>query len=91
VASRSLVTRISATIIKDSPSLFWTAQWKSVRKQKYWPSNACLPIEIRVEQLPQWSNRIMPFRSEDALGVPKLQLEWEKDGRGRKSFSERWS
>jgi choline dehydrogenase-like flavoprotein len=73
-------------IIKDSPSLFWTAQWKSVRKQKYWPSNACLPIEIRVEQLPQWSNRISLSDQKDALGVPKLQLEWKKTDAEEKAF-----
>jgi choline dehydrogenase-like flavoprotein len=65
-------------IIKDSASLFWTAQWKSVRKQKYWPSNATLTIEIRVEQLPQWQNRISLSDQKDVLGVPKLQLEWGK-------------
>ena len=65
-------------IIKDSPSLFWTAQWKSVRKQKYWPSNATVTIEIRVEQLPQWQNRISLSDQKDVLGVPKLQLEWGK-------------
>ena len=65
-------------IIKDSPSLFWTAQWKSVRKQKYWPSNANVTIEIRVEQLPQWQNRISLSDQKDVLGVPKLQLEWRK-------------
>jgi choline dehydrogenase-like flavoprotein len=65
-------------IIKDSPSLLRTAQWRSVRKQKYWPSNANLTIEIRVEQLPQWQNRICLSDQKDALGVPKLRLEWKK-------------
>jgi choline dehydrogenase-like flavoprotein len=65
-------------IIKDSPSLLRTAQWRSVRKQKYWPSNASLTIEIRVEQLPQWQNRICLSDQKDALGVPKLRLEWKK-------------
>lgn len=65
-------------ILKDSPSLLRTAQWRSVRKQKYWPSNANLAIEIRVEQLPQWQNRICLSDQKDALGVPKLRLEWNK-------------
>jgi hypothetical protein len=65
-------------ILKDSPSLLRTAQWRSVRKQKYWPSNASLTIEIRVEQLPQWQNRICLSDQKDALGVPKLRLEWKK-------------
>jgi choline dehydrogenase-like flavoprotein len=73
-------------IVKDSPSLFWTAQWKSVRKQKYWPSNAYLPIEIRVEQLPLWKNRICLSEQPDAFGVPKLQLDWQKTDAEEKAF-----
>jgi choline dehydrogenase-like flavoprotein len=65
-------------ILQDSPSLFWTAQWKWVRKQKYWPSNANLYIMIRIEQLPQWCNRICLSDQEDALHLPKLKLEWRK-------------
>jgi choline dehydrogenase-like flavoprotein len=78
--------RDMSAIIKDSPSLFWTAQWKSVRKQKYWPSNANLTIEIRVEQLPQWQNRISLSDQTDALGVPKLQLNWEKTAAEERLF-----
>ena len=45
-------------IFQDLPSLFWTAQWQMMRKQKYWPRNASLQIKIWVEQVPQWQNRI---------------------------------
>jgi choline dehydrogenase-like flavoprotein len=31
-----------------------------------------------VEQLPQWQNRICLSDQKDALGVPKLRLEWKK-------------
>jgi choline dehydrogenase-like flavoprotein len=78
--------RDMSAIIKDWPSLFRTAQWKSVRKQKYWPSNANLTIEIRVEQLPRWQNRISLSDQIDALGVPKLQLNWEKTAAEEKLF-----
>jgi choline dehydrogenase-like flavoprotein len=73
-------------ILRDSPALFHTAQWKSVRKQKYWPANACLPIEIRVEQLPLWSNRISLSDQDDVFGVPRLQLEWKKTAAEEKAF-----
>jgi choline dehydrogenase-like flavoprotein len=66
------------TILQDSPSLFRTAQWKWIRKQCYWPSNADLHIVIRVEQLPRWHNRISLSDQEDALHLPKLKLEWTK-------------
>jgi choline dehydrogenase-like flavoprotein len=74
------------TILKDSPSLLRTAQWRSVRKHKYWPSNANLTIEIRVEQLPQWQNRICLSDQKDALGVPKLRLEWKKTDAEERAF-----
>jgi choline dehydrogenase-like flavoprotein len=73
-------------ILKDSLALFRTAQWKSVRKQKYWPSNAYLPIEIRVEQLPLWSNRISLSGQKDVFGVPRLRLEWKKTEAEEKAF-----
>jgi choline dehydrogenase-like flavoprotein len=73
-------------ILKDSPCLFRTAQWRSVRKQKYWPSNSNLTIDLRVEQLPQWQNRICLSDQKDALGVPKLRLEWKKTDAEERAF-----
>jgi choline dehydrogenase-like flavoprotein len=66
------------TILQDSPSLFWAAQWRWMRKQYYWPSNADLHVFIRVEQLPQWHNRISLSDQKDDLHLPKLKLEWKK-------------
>jgi choline dehydrogenase-like flavoprotein len=73
-------------ILQDSPSLFWTAQWQWIRKQKYWPPNAVLQIKIWVEQLPQWQNRICLSDHKDALQLPKLNLEWTKTTAEEKSF-----
>jgi choline dehydrogenase-like flavoprotein len=64
--------------LRDSPSLFWTAQWKGMRKQKYWPPNANLSLKIWVEQCPQWGNRLSLSDQEDALHLPKLRLDWRK-------------
>src|SRR5215469_8280060 len=61
------------TLLRDSPSLFWTAQWRWMRKQKYWPPNADLEIKIWIEQLPQWHNRIYLSDKKDALQLPKLK------------------
>ena len=74
------------TILKASPTLLSTAQWKSVRKHKYWPRDVNLSIEIRVEQLPLWQNRICLSDQKDSLGVPKLRLEWEKTDAEEKVF-----
>jgi choline dehydrogenase-like flavoprotein len=75
-----------SAIIKALPPVFWTMEWKSVRKQKYWPPDANLMIDIRVEQLPLWQNRICLSDRKDALGVPRLQLEWKKTDAEEKVF-----
>jgi choline dehydrogenase-like flavoprotein len=73
-------------ILQDSPSLFWAAQWRWMRKQYYWPTNADLHIFIRIEQLPQWHNRICLSDQKDALHLPKLRLEWRKTDADEKLF-----
>ncbi len=64
--------------VRDLPSLFRTAQWQAVRKQKYWPPNAHLSLKIWVEQLPKWNNRLSLSTHEDSLHLPRLKLDWEK-------------
>jgi choline dehydrogenase-like flavoprotein len=49
-----------------------------MRKHYYWPSNANVYLTIRIEQLPQWHNRISLSDQKDALQLPKLKLEWKK-------------
>jgi choline dehydrogenase-like flavoprotein len=73
-------------MLQDSPSLFWTAQWQWIRKQKYWPPNSVLQIKIWVEQLPQWQNRICLSDHKDALQLPRLSLKWTKTAAEEKSF-----
>jgi nucleoside-diphosphate-sugar epimerase len=73
-------------ILQDSPSLFWAAQWRWMRKHYYWPPNANLHIFIRTEQLPHWHNRICLSDEEDALHLPKLRLEWKKTDADEKVF-----
>jgi len=71
-------SRNLSACVRDLPSLFWTAQWRALRKQKYWPPNAHLSLKIWVEQLPQWNNRLSLSTSEDSLHLPRLKLDWEK-------------
>lgn len=63
---------------QDLPSLFLTAQWKSLRKQKYWPPNASLSLKIWIEQLPKWTNRLSLSEREDSLHLPRLKLDWDR-------------
>ncbi len=73
-------------ILKDSPSLFWTTQWKWMRKQNYWPPNVGLHIFIRIEQLPQWHNRISLSDQKGALQLPKLKLDWHRTDADERIF-----
>ena len=73
-------------ILQDSPSLFWGTQWKWMRKQYFWPSNVDLHIFIRIEQLPQWNNRISLSDQKDALQLPKLKLEWHRTDADERLF-----
>ena len=75
-----------ADVLRDAPSLFWTAQWQYMRKQKYWPPNANLRIKIWTEQLPHQRNRICLSSTPDPLGLPKLRLEWTKTDAEEKTF-----
>jgi choline dehydrogenase-like flavoprotein len=73
-------------ILKDSPSLFWATQWRLMRKQYYWPPYAALYIFIRIEQLPQWGNRISLSDQKDALQLPRLKLEWQRTDADERIF-----
>jgi choline dehydrogenase-like flavoprotein len=73
-------------ILKDGPSLLRASQWKWLRKQYYWPPNVGLHIFIRIEQLPQWHNRISLSDQKDALQLPKLKLEWHRTDADERLF-----
>ena len=57
-------------IVKDSPSLFRTAEWQWLKKQKSWPANASLQMNMWVEQLPQWQNRLCLSEQKDPCNFP---------------------
>ena len=73
-------------ILEDAPSLFRATQWKLLRKQYYWPPNVGLHVFIRIEQLPQWHNRITLSDQKDALQLPKLRLEWHRTDADERLF-----
>src|SRR6202012_4405473 len=73
-------------ILRDTSSLFRAAQWRWMRRHYYWPPYADLHMVIRIEQLPHWRNRICLSEQTDALGLPKLKLEWKKTDTDEKVF-----
>ncbi len=78
--------RDAGEFLRDSPSLFQTWQWQSMRKQKYWPANASLSLKVWVEQCPRANNRLSLSDDDDPLGVPRLRLDWEKTAAEEKVF-----
>jgi choline dehydrogenase-like flavoprotein len=73
-------------VLRDWPSLFWTVQWKLMRKQKYWPEQTRLGLKIWIEQLPQWGNRLELSEQVDAMNIPLLKLTWQKSDIEEKTF-----
>ena len=73
-------------LVKDSPSVFWKAQWALMRKQHYWPPNAVVQIKIWTEQLPLARNRLCLSEQYDALHVPMVKIEWQKTDLDEKTF-----
>ncbi len=73
-------------ILEDAPSLLRATQWKWLRKHYYWPPNVGLHVFIRIEQLPQWHNRICLSDQKDALQLPKLRLEWHRTDADERLF-----
>ena len=73
-------------LFQDFPSLYWTAHWQWMLRQKYWPPNAALQLNIWVEQMPLWQNRLCLSDQKDALQLPKLKLEWKKTDAEEKTF-----
>lgn len=73
-------------ILKDSLSLFRTAQWQWMKGQKYWPGNADLSLKIWVEQLPCRQNRISLSDRADFLEVPLLKLALKKSDAEERLF-----
>jgi choline dehydrogenase-like flavoprotein len=74
----------SVTALPDLPNLLWTARWRFVDKQKYWPTNAIPQVKIWIEQLPQHRNRISLSEKSDALGQPLIAVDFH-----RSEFEER--
>jgi len=65
-----------ARLASDPGSMVQGAYWRYVRKQLHWPEGMDLQLNIWIEQLPHWDNRISLSEKRDRLGVPMARVEW---------------
>ena len=63
-------------LLANPQALFQGAWWRFVRRQLYWPADTDLQMNVWIEQLPCWENRIVLSEKRDALGVPMARIEW---------------
>ncbi len=63
-------------LLANPQALLQGAYWRFVRKQLFWPADTDLQLNVWIEQLPCWENRIVLSDERDALGVPMARIEW---------------
>jgi choline dehydrogenase-like flavoprotein len=68
----------AGTVLRGLPTLARTAQWQAIRGLKYWPPDAVAELKLWIEQTPRRRNRLELGEGRDALGQPKLRVDWEK-------------
>lgn len=62
------------------------AYWRYVRKQLHWPEGMDLQLNVWIEQLPHWDNRITLSGKCDRLGVPMARVEWRMKEAEERTF-----
>jgi choline dehydrogenase-like flavoprotein len=60
--------------------------WRCRYGQLYLPADVALFADLRVEQVPQWQNRLTLSQRRDAFGVPILKLDWSPTELEEKTF-----
>jgi choline dehydrogenase-like flavoprotein len=68
----------TAALLPDLATLLWTARWRFLDKQKYWPAYAITQVKIWIEQLPHSHNRIRLSERCDALGQPLIAVDFHR-------------
>jgi choline dehydrogenase-like flavoprotein len=66
-----------ARIVMDSPSAVRMGYWRFVQNQLYLPPEVGLILNVQVEQLPNYQNRISLSSIKDRLGVPLARIDWD--------------
>jgi choline dehydrogenase-like flavoprotein len=78
--------RPALAALVDLPTLVNTVLWRYLAKLKYWPTSSDVQLTIRIEQLPDRSNRIILSDAVDALGQPLMRFEFRKTDADERAF-----
>lgn len=60
--------------------------WRYARRQLFVPADVGFHLELCVEQMPHWSNRITLSEDRDRLGLPKALLAWRPTAADDRTF-----
>lgn len=63
-----------------------TAYWRFKRHQVFLPANVRLTLNVCMEQLPDWTNRISLADQNDALDMPRAKLHWRPGSAEERTF-----
>ena len=74
------------SVFRDPMSIVQGAVWRYIGNQLHWPKNVTLKVDIWIEQLPHWENRVTLSEKRDKLGVPMARIEWHKTDSEERTF-----
>jgi choline dehydrogenase-like flavoprotein len=73
--------------LSKNPALALTLlNWRFIKKKLYWPSNITLTLDLWIEQIPQYDNRLSLSSNRDALGLPILKMHWAPTSKDEETF-----
>jgi choline dehydrogenase-like flavoprotein len=70
--------RLLTKFIGQIPYFTAVGFWRFYHKQLYWSRNAIFQLHVVIEQVPYSGNRIVLSTKRDALGVPKVGIDWRQ-------------
>jgi choline dehydrogenase-like flavoprotein len=71
---RSLRTLLQLAVDRDL--IRGLGLWRALRQRRFLPPAAELRLDVRIEQIPCYENRITLSDQRDSLGVPLAKLQW---------------
>jgi len=60
--------------------------WRSLYKMLFLPPSTRFLLDVRIEQIPHWSNHISLSQKQDANGVPIAEIDWRPTAMEERTF-----
>lgn len=73
-------------VSRQAPLVAQAAYWRLRRHQLFVPADVGFNLQVWIEQLPQWKNRIRLAATQDRLSMPKVLLEWAPTAADERTF-----